>query len=142
MIEIIESRRWTTERDDALRAFWADPKMSASKIAARMGLSKSAILGRVHRLGLPKRTPGWPKREGTSSPKAKRAPRKPVVIGAHQCRFPLWGDEEAPTHEYCQSKAIEGRSYCPEHHDRCYVPVDRNKKAPDGGFDWLVKRVA
>jgi GcrA cell cycle regulator len=44
---------WTAERVDLLKRLWADG-FSASQCAARMGLglSRSAVIGKVHRLGL------------------------------------------------------------------------------------------
>lgn len=34
-----------------------------------------------------------------------------------ECRFPMWGHSERPTHRYCCKPAHEGRVYC-EHHRR------------------------
>lgn len=50
------SGRWPPERDAALREFW-EAGDTASEIAAKIGegMSRSAVLGRIHRLGLPGR---------------------------------------------------------------------------------------
>lgn len=45
---------WTRTADDRLRALWAEGH-STAEIGRRMGLSKNAIVGRAHRLNLPKR---------------------------------------------------------------------------------------
>jgi len=37
------------------------------------------------------------------------------------CRFPLWGDDEKPTHEYCQHPRIIGKPYCEEHARLCFI---------------------
>jgi GcrA cell cycle regulator len=43
---------WSHERVDALRTFWANG-LSASEIAARLGnVTRNAVIGKVHRLGL------------------------------------------------------------------------------------------
>lgn len=35
------------------------------------------------------------------------------------CRWPLWGDREAPTHEYCgEERAAAGKPYCAAHTER------------------------
>ena len=39
---------WTPERDEELYRLW--PTLSASQIAAEMGTTRSAVLGRYHRL--------------------------------------------------------------------------------------------
>ena len=51
-----EAGRWTAEREDRLRALWADG-YSASVIARMLGpdLTKNAIIGKVGRLKLPSR---------------------------------------------------------------------------------------
>src|SRR5947207_3115517 len=47
---------WPAEKDARLIELWADKTLSASEIGGRMGgLTKNAILGRVHRLRLPPR---------------------------------------------------------------------------------------
>ena len=43
--------RWPADRIERLKALW--PTMSASQIGRLMGLSRGAIIGKVHRLGLP-----------------------------------------------------------------------------------------
>lgn len=43
--------RWTDERDGRLKALQAE-KLSASDMAARLGVSRNAVIGRLRRLGL------------------------------------------------------------------------------------------
>lgn len=45
---------WTAQRDETLRQLWAEGLPTAA-IAARMGISKNAAVGRAHRLHLPSR---------------------------------------------------------------------------------------
>lgn len=61
---------WTDERIETLRRLWAEGH-SASEIARTLtGVTRSAVLGKVHRIGLPGRAaPSGPKR-----PKKKRLP--------------------------------------------------------------------
>jgi GcrA cell cycle regulator len=60
---------WTDERVELLKKLWSDG-LSASQIAAQMGgVTRNAVIGKVHRLGLSGRGK-------TSSPAAPR-PRKP-----------------------------------------------------------------
>jgi GcrA cell cycle regulator len=49
---------WNDERVETLRAMWADGK-SASQIAKELGgITRNAVIGKVHRLGLSQRGPG------------------------------------------------------------------------------------
>ena len=49
---------WTDERVELLRRLWEDGQ-SASKIAAQLGgVTRNAVIGKVHRLGRPM----WPPR--------------------------------------------------------------------------------
>ena len=79
---------WTDERCDELRQHWADG-LSASQVAIEMGcVSRSAVIGKVHRLHLPVRRTlqaspnAW-------SPAAKRHKPKPKVarLTNHGNRF-------------------------------------------------------
>ena len=48
---------WTEERVAQLRALWDEvPPLSAREIGLRMGISKSAAIGKAHRTGLPSRS--------------------------------------------------------------------------------------
>jgi GcrA cell cycle regulator len=46
---------WTPGRDAELRALWDDRGLSTNEIGRRMGVTKNAVVGRAHRLNLPKR---------------------------------------------------------------------------------------
>ena len=59
---------WTDERVEQLKKLWADG-LSASQIAAQLGgVSRNAVIGKVHRLKLSGRG-----RTGSSSPRPKKA---------------------------------------------------------------------
>ncbi len=65
---------WTDERVEKLKKLWAEG-LSASQIAAQLGgVSRNAVIGKVHRLSLP----GRAKAGGSSAPRApKRQPSAP-----------------------------------------------------------------
>jgi len=71
---------WTDERVERLKKLWADG-LSASQIAAQLGgVSRNAVIGKVHRLNLP----GRAKSGGQGSVRTKRttaAPRAPNYAG-------------------------------------------------------------
>ena len=59
---------WTDERVEKLKQLWSDG-LSASQIAAQLGgISRNAVIGKVHRLNLP----GRAKSGGSSASRSKR----------------------------------------------------------------------
>ncbi len=53
---------WTDERVELLKKLWADG-LSASQIAAELGgVTRNAVIGKVHRLGLSGRAKAPPRR--------------------------------------------------------------------------------
>ncbi len=67
---------WTEERVETLKKMWAEGQ-SASQIAKELGgVTRNAVIGKVHRLGLSNRAGG-----GATAPKApaKEAPAKPAA---------------------------------------------------------------
>jgi len=70
---------WTDERVERLKKLWADG-LSASQIAAELGgITRNAVIGKVHRLGLSARA----KSPSSAAPR----PRKPRAA-AHVLRVP------------------------------------------------------
>ena len=70
---------WTDERVDMLKKMWSDGQ-SASQIAKELGgVTRNAVIGKVHRLGLSNRTPGGapikpePKAPSAAAPKPTAA---------------------------------------------------------------------
>ena len=56
---------WTPQRVNALIALW-DEGLPTSEIGRRLGITKNAVIGKVHRLGLAKR--GSPIKERPDQP--------------------------------------------------------------------------
>jgi GcrA cell cycle regulator len=55
-----DSREWPPERVETLKQLWAEG-LSASAIAKQIGGTRNAIIGKVHRLNLPRRKPAAPR---------------------------------------------------------------------------------
>ena len=77
---------WTDERVETLKKLWLDG-LSASQIAKQLGgVTRNAVIGKVHRLGLSGRaTPSQPQRPAFKAPRAPRpaiaaspAPRRAI----------------------------------------------------------------
>ncbi|MEM8702087.1 MAG: GcrA family cell cycle regulator [Pseudomonadota bacterium] len=74
---------WTNERVELLKKLWSEG-LSASQIAGELGgVTRNAVIGKVHRLGLSGRaktssSAGKPRRPRTAAPAAGGAPKKPA----------------------------------------------------------------
>jgi hypothetical protein len=138
---------WTTERKDALRMLWDNNLLSGSVIADRLNadfpllprLSKSAVIGAVHRMKLPHRTVAAPRKPRSDIPKPPPAPaiHKPVALKPRPVasepffvRGCCWPVGEKPLEpDYFCNRPIERGSYCAEHAARAYIPTRHNREA-------------
>ena len=65
---------WTDERVETLKRMWAEGQ-SASQIAKELGgVTRNAVIGKVHRLGLSNRNDEAPEAAAPAAPEAKPAP--------------------------------------------------------------------
>jgi GcrA cell cycle regulator len=149
---------WTDTRVERLKAFWADG-LSASEIADRLGeVTRNAVIGKVHRLGLagrkttsrkplPRRTsprrnrPGrverrlppapfmWPAAELPAPPSPVAALMLPLrQLRADQCRWPV-GDPRQAGFGFCGCQKAPGVPYCAHHAAIAYNPAARRRRA-------------
>ena len=70
---------WTDDRVETLKRLWGEGQ-SASQIAKELGgVTRNAVIGKVHRLGLSNRNQGTAKPAEKTETKAKAAPKKPAT---------------------------------------------------------------
>src|SRR5262245_62052430 len=137
----IHDSPWTAERVELLAVLWAEGH-SASQIAAKLNggsITRSAVIGKVHRLKLPGRAPRQPAqrkpytRRGNGVPKPPTPPPRPrppeppqpqpgaphmrelplFKLKPQHCRWPLCGMLE-PARLFCAADT-EGEIYCSFH---------------------------
>ncbi|MEE8394301.1 MAG: GcrA family cell cycle regulator [Rhodospirillales bacterium] len=112
---------WTPIRISALIALW-DEGISTSEIGRRLGVTKNAVVGKVHRLGLTKRRP-------TAQP--AKAEEAEVInleqLGAGMCSWPD-GDPKEEDLSFCGQQTVPGKPYCAEHCAKAYVKSTRKGK--------------
>jgi GcrA cell cycle regulator len=139
-------RDWTPEMITTLTELWST-QFTCAGIAWKMGggLSKSAVIGKAFRLGLPprkpivrSRPPGPKKRKtqrrATVQPvalpefivlEARAEPWRPLSdstpiplmdLTDAVCRWPVGGDHRTRGTGFCGCPVVEGRPYCPEHY--------------------------
>lgn len=147
---------WTDERVELLKKLWAEG-LSAAQIANKMGgVTRNAVIGKVHRLGLSGRaTPAKPQRgcsptterKETSQPKERRAEVKSVIpepefiaplvldtgdrttvatIKNNMCKWPL-GDPATDDFHFCGQSTLSGKSYCAYHAHLAFQPPQRRE---------------
>jgi GcrA cell cycle regulator len=132
---------WSETRVTTLSQLWRDG-LSASQIAKQLGgVTRNAVIGKVHRLGLsgraaasaparaPRTAPPRPTRPRRVALAASAVGKPPVLafapapegpgligdmalLGAHVCKWPI-GDPKSPDFSFCGRQA-DGR-YCAAH---------------------------
>jgi GcrA cell cycle regulator len=148
---------WTGARVEWLKAFWADG-LSASEIAGLLGeVTRNAVIGKVHRLGLagrkttsrkplPRRTS--PRRGKSGHVERRQPPARfvrpasplpsPTPVAAlmlplrqlrdNQCRWPV-GDPLEDGFGFCGCQKAPGVPYCAYHAAIAYNPAARRGRA-------------
>jgi GcrA cell cycle regulator len=148
---------WTEERVTLLRKLWAEG-LSASQIAKQLGgVTRNAVIGKVHRLGLagratpsrPAKRPVRPQRPrviGPSAPRMRPASTLPAVIipqleplrgedGRAATVLTIneqickfpIGDPNDPDFAFC-GRAAAGGPYCADHARLAYQPSQARKR--------------
>lgn len=119
---------WTDERLEELKKLWAQG-LSISQIGEALGVSRNAIAGKAHRMGLPKRP------SPISKPKAEKPKVEPVVEeqdlplrlelrqlvwSRSKCCWPT-GDPKKNGFVFCGDKVVPGKPYCLPHCKEAYT---------------------
>ena len=149
---------WTDERVELLKTLWSEG-LSAAQIANKMGgVTRNAVIGKVHRLGLSGRaTPAKPQRGCGPAPErketiaAKPAARTEMrsVIPEPESIAPLvldtgdkttvntiknnmckWpiGDPAKDDFHFCGQPALMGKSSCTHHARMAFQPPQRRER--------------
>lgn len=110
---------WTSARVSALIAYWEEG-LTTSEIGRRLGVTKNAVIGKVHRLGLPKRRVS-----------AAEKPKEVAVVTldglrAGMCSWPE-GDPGAENFRFCAAPTVPGKPYCADHCAKAYVKGTKEK---------------
>ena len=120
---------WTPERVAELERLWATGATTA-EIGRMLNVSKNAVVGKTHRLGLPGR-PSPIKRVAVKAPSPPPpSPPPPTVVKYHgpPCQWPF-GHPGTEEFHFCGAPAIPERPYCDKHCKLAYVRNDRQTRA-------------
>lgn len=110
---------WTDERIQQLKDLWSQG-LSASEIADTLGdISRNAVIGKAHRLGL----------SGRPSPIKKKPTRGATILALTErmCKWPV-GDPKHQDFHFCGKTSLAGLPYCAEHAAMAYQPTGSSKK--------------
>lgn len=125
---------WTEERVARLKALWSEGR-TASQIATILGdVTRNAVIGKAHRLGLKGRPSPIRKEKTVSTPKPVRQPAaaipaaRPVRVSDRQCHWPI-GHPREPGFHFCGAPAIADKPYCEEHCNIAYRRSDSSAAA-------------
>ena len=146
---LMNALNWTEDRVEQLKSLWTEG-LSASQIARALGggVTRNAVIGKVHRLGLAGRA--TPTR--SDRPRLPSAPRMsmrshqpppPIVeedpvtlddgsfatvltINNAMCRWPI-GDPSDNEFHFCGRKPKAGSPYCEAHARKAYQPQQQRR---------------
>ena len=120
---------WTEDRLAKLRELW-DKKLSITKIGEELGVSRNAVAGKAHRLGLEKRqspikpsikpktqTNEWD--ENSRGPKPLRLVLRSLEWSRNKCLWP-YGDPKNLDFKFCGEPVLSGKPYCLKHCELAY----------------------
>lgn len=134
---------WTDERVEQLKSLWTEG-LSASQIARVLGgVTRNAVIGKVHRLGLagragptrserPRHTTTHKAVTRTATPAPEVVEEDPITlddgnfatvltINDRMCRWPI-GDPSEHEFHFCGRNPKSGSPYCEAHARKAYQP--------------------
>lgn len=110
---------WSPERIAALKELWYEG-VTAAEIGRRLGVTKNAVLGKVHRLD-------YEPRVIRDVPLPSRN-RNAFNFTGPVCMYPF-GNPSDPDFHFCGSPELEqGKPYCSTHANLAYIPKDQKQK--------------
>ena len=120
---------WTEDRLAKLRELW-DKKLSITKIGEELGVSRNAVAGKAHRLGLEKRQspikpsikPKTQKNEwdeASRGPKPLRLVLRSLEWSRNKCLWPH-GDPKNLDFKFCGEPVLSGKPCCLKHCELAY----------------------
>ena len=107
---------WTPERIERLVALWEEG-VTTAEIGRRIGVTKNAVIGKVHRIGLVPRVV-----------KETPPPRRNVFdFAGPVCMWPI-GHPTDDNFHFCGGPPVAGKPYCANHAAVAYI---RPKEKPE-----------
>lgn len=108
---------WTDERIERLKQLWEEG-VTTAEIGRLIGVTKNAVIGKVHRIGLQPRVI-------TQKPPPKR---NPFDFTGPACMWPHGHPGEDDFH-FCCDTPLPGKPYCTTHAAVAYLRPKEEKQA-------------
>jgi GcrA cell cycle regulator len=106
---------WTAERIESLKQLW-EQGVTTAEIGRRIGVTKNAVVGKVHRIGLVPRIV-----------KEMPPPRRNVFdFTGPACMWPIGHPTDGDFH-FCGEHPIAGKPYCEHHATKAYIRVKEQR---------------
>jgi GcrA cell cycle regulator len=119
---------WNEDRLGDLKRLWAEG-LSITQIGLAIGVSRNAVVGKVHRMGLPKRQSPIVRSDKPVVPKRRKlSPLTFADWDRNKCSWPI-GDPRMPDFKFCGDPISEGRPYCRSHCAQAYTTSNRDTRA-------------
>lgn len=143
---------WTDERVEQLKQLWSDG-LSASQIARQLGgVTRNAVIGKVHRLGLagrvaPARTerPRIQAARRTARPRPVPVAPQPIIereplvdaegrkttmltINDRMCKWPIGDPSNNNEFHFCGHPPKASSPYCEAHSVKAFQPVQSRRE--------------
>jgi GcrA cell cycle regulator len=119
---------WNEDRLGNLKRLWAEG-LSITQIGLEIGVSRNAVVGKVHRMGLPKRQSPIVRSDKPVEPKRRKlSPLTFADWDRNKCCWPI-GDPRASDFHFCGDKIREGRPYCATHCAKAYTNTKESAAA-------------
>lgn len=156
----VSTHGWSEARTQRAVKLWAEG-YSASQISKELGgVSRNAVIGKIHRMGLARKTPRPPKIARARPPRRAKAyaaplqqaqpvapePLAPTLqvsldqLNAFTCRWPI-GDPQEADFSFCGRTCSAAETYCPGHRALAYVPVKKRQHDATARLaNWLDRR--
>lgn len=115
---------WTPEKIKQLKKLLGKGK-SSFEIGKELGISKNAVIGKIHRLGL--NMPKAPEEKVVVVQKENKKVQKLTHVGLldlkfNSCRWPI-GEPKDKDFHFCGAVCQTGKPYCPEHCKIAYTSL-------------------
>jgi GcrA cell cycle regulator len=149
---MIKDSKWTEEMLAKLRDLYLNKDISTVEIANKLGFSKNAIIGKIHRMKLNEEKNNQNSSNDNINSKRKKISsdiKDSTAIGLinnnhsyerglypleyleyNRCAWPF-GDEEFT---FCGEASVYGKPYCQEHLNLVYLPHKKIAKKKDNVY--------
>jgi len=133
---------WTEEVINQLKQMWNEGK-STGEIGKILGVSKNAVVGKAHRLGLESRPSPIKRSENIENGESKKKETKPkpkkaaepkkekkkegvslLELTSSSCRWPIGDPKDADFH-FCGKEVVPGKNYCEKHMAEAFVGINK-----------------